>query len=336
MGWIHWLAWQKADDAQVSAIVSRSEEKRSGDWSSIKGNFGPPGEQVDLAKVQTFESVDDMLAADCVDVVDICLPPAQHLDAIQKAATAGKHVFCEKPLCLGLQQCDDAMKVCRENDVKLFVGQVLPFFLEFKFAADKIRSGEYGKLLGGNFKRVVSDPTWIPDFYDKQKVGGPLMDLHVHDAHLIRYLFGMPKTVYSGGRMRGDVVEYCNSVFSFADPDVTVTSTSGVITQQGRPFNHAFEIHLEKATLCFELAAYADRPETIELKVLDESGNVIRPEGLGDPDPVWAFTREIEELVGAIAGKESSGVLSGQFARDAVAICEAIEHSIVDKAIISL
>jgi len=282
MGWIHWLAWQKASAAEVTAIVSRSPEKRAGDWTSIQGNFGPPGEKVDLTSVQCFESLDEMLTADCVDVVDICLPPAQHLPAIEKIAASGKHVFCEKPLALSLAACDAAMNACRENNVQLFVGQVLPFFLEFQFAAAKARSGEFGKLLGGNFKRVVSDPTWIPDFFDRQKVGGPLMDLHVHDAHLIRWLFGMPTSIVSGGRLRGEVVEYCNSLFTFADPDVTVTSTSGVIAQQGRPFNHAFEIHLEKATICFEFAAYSDRPESIELKVLDDDGNVIRPNGLGN------------------------------------------------------
>ncbi len=336
MGWIHWLAWQQASGAEVSAIVSRSPQKRDGDWTSIKGNFGPPGEKVDLSNVQCFESLDQLLAADCVDIVDICLPPSQHVESIRKIANAGKHVFCEKPLCLNLADCDVAMDACEQNKVQLFVGQVLPFFLEFQFAAAKVRSGEYGKLLGGNFKRVVSDPTWIPDFFDRHKVGGPLMDLHVHDAHLIRWLFGMPTHLVSGGRFRGEVVEYCNTMFTFDDPNLTVTSTSGVIAQQGRPFTHAFEIHLENATICFEFAAYSDRPEAIELKILDDSGNVIRPDGLGDPDPVLAFSREIDEIIGALGGGQSSGVLSGRYARDAVAICEAIEHSIRQKAIVQL
>ena len=338
MGWIHWLAWQQQSDAKVTAIVSRSKEKRAGDWTSIQGNFGPPGEQVDLSGVQVFETVEEMLASDCVDLVDICLPPSFHRSTIEQAANANRHVFCEKPLCLNLQDCDAAAKSCVENGVKLFVGQVLPFFLEFKFAAEKIRSGEYGKLIGGHFKRVVSDPSasWIPDFFDREVVGGPLLDLHVHDAHLIRWLFGMPKTVYSGGRLRDGVVEYCNSIFTFEDPSVTVAAHSGTISQQGRPFNHAFEIHLERATICFEFAAYTDRPETLELKILDENGDVIRPEDLGDPDPVHAFTREIEELMAAIEGKPGSNVLSGDIARDAILICESVEQSIVQKSVVAL
>ena len=336
MGWIHWLAWKNVAQAEVAAIVSRDAAKRAGDWKSIKGNFGPPGEQVDLSNIKVFETITELLCDDEINLVDICLPPAMHRDAIIACAKAGKNVFCEKPLALNLEDCDAAMAECKANDVRLFVGQVLPFFTEFNYAMTLIRSGEFGKLLGGNFKRVISDPFWLKDFYDREKVGGPLLDLHVHDAHLIRVLFGMPRTVYSGGRFKEGVPEYCNSVFTFEDPDVSVACTGGVVRQQGRPFNHAFEIHLEKATLCFEFAAHADEAESIRLKVLKDDGSVHRPDDLGDPDTILAFTREMEELVDAINGNRESDSLSGLVARDAVAICEAEEKSLLNNALVEL
>ena len=336
MGWIHWLAWKQVAGAELAAIVSRDAAKRSGDWTSIKGNFGPPGEQVDLSNIKVFESIDELLADDEITLVDICLPPAMHRDAIIASAKAGKDVFCEKPFALNLADCDAAMAMCKLHDVRLFVGQVLPFFTEFNYAMTLIRSGEYGKLLGGNFKRVISDPFWLKDFYDRDKVGGPLLDLHVHDAHLIRVLFGMPKTVYSGGRFKDGVPEYCNSVFTFEDPDVSVACTGGVVRQQGRPFNHAFEIHLEKATLCFEFAAHADEAESIRLKVLKEDGSVERPEDLGDPDSILAFVREMDELVDAIKWNRESGSLSGLVARDAIAICEAEEKSLLNNSLVEI
>jgi predicted dehydrogenase len=336
MGWIHWLAWKQVDGVEVVAIASRDQKKRAGDWTSIKGNFGPPGEQVDLDSIEVYDSVESLLANESVDIVDICLPPAMHRDAICAVAAAGKKIFCEKPLALNLGDCDDALAACERYKAKLFVGHVLPFFTEFKFAADRIASGEFGKLLGGNFKRVISDPFWLPDFYDRNKVGGPLLDLHVHDAHLIRWLFGMPISVYSGGRLRDGVPEFCNSIFRFADPDLTVLATSGVVRQQGRPFNHGFEIHLEKATLVFEFAAHADHAETMELKILKEDGSVERPADLGDPDPLYAFVREMQELVASIENDEESHVLSGKIARDAIAICEAEEQSLIGQKVVSL
>ena len=94
---------------------------------------------------------------------------------------------------------------------------------------------------GGHFKRIISDPDWLPDFYNPQKVGGPMLDLHVHDAHFIRLVCGMPRAVQSVGTMRGEVVERFSTQFLY-DPPRIVTATSGVIDQQGRPFTHGYEI----------------------------------------------------------------------------------------------
>ena len=328
MGWIHYLAYQSRTDVQVVAICSRDPGKRAGDWSSIKGNFGPPAGQVDLTGIEVYETLDAMLADPNIDLIDLCTPPAAHLNGIVAAANAGKHVFCEKPLGLTLADCDQAVKTCQQQQVQLFVGHVLPFFSEYLFALQAVQENRYGKLLGGSFKRVVSDPTWLPDFYDPQVVGGPLLDLHVHDAHFIRLLFGMPTAVHSVGRKRGEVVSYCQSIFEFGDAPYCVAASSGVIDQQGRPFNHAYEIHFEEATLQFEFAAFADQPESMPLKVLLADGSVERPE-LGDGDPVFAFEREVGELVSCLETGQASKILDAVLARDAIEICQMQAGKIV-------
>lgn len=321
MGWIHWLAYQKRNDVQVVAICTPEPHRRAGDWTDIQGNFGPPGEQVDLSQVRTYATLEEMLADEEVQLVDICMPPAMHVDAVVAAARAGKQVLSEKPLALNLADCDRAVEACREQGRRLMVGQVLPFFVEFQYARQVVQEGNYGRLLGGSFKRVISDPTWLKSFYDPQIIGGPLFDLHVHDAHFIRLLFGMPEAVDSCGRQRGDVVEYCNSIFRFADPSLAVTCTSGVINQQGRPFTHGFELHLESATLQFEFAGLADEAEVMPLKLLTPDGKVVRPT-LGDGDPVLAFEREIGEVVRCLNEDVDSEVLNGALARDAIEICQ--------------
>lgn len=323
MGWIHWLAYQKIDGVEVVAIATPEADRRAGDWTSIQGNFGPPGEQVDLSGIKTYESLELMMAdseLEC-DYVDICLPPAMHCDAIVVAANAGKDVLCEKPLALELAECDRAVDSCNANGKKLLVGQVLPFFVEFQFAFEKVKSGEYGKLLGGNFRRVISDPQWLKHFYDPAIIGGPLFDLHVHDAHFIRLLFGMPQGVNSAGRTRNGVVDYCTSIFEFEDRSLVVSATTGVINQQGRPFTHGYELHFEKATIQFDFQAFADVAESMPVKVLLEDGSVFRPD-LGDGDPVNAFEREIREVVSCLQAGKNSEILNGALARDAIQICQ--------------
>lgn len=329
MGWIHWLAYQTIEDVEVVAIATPEADRRAGDWTAIEGNFGPPGEQVDLSNVRTYENLESMLDDDSLelDFVDICLPPSMHCDAIVASANAGVHVFCEKPLALNLEDCDRALAACNANGKRLLVGQVLPFFTEFQFARETIESGKYGRLLGGSFKRIISDPQWLKHFYDPAVIGGPLFDLHVHDAHFIRLLFGMPTGVFSCGRIRGEVVDYCNSIFKFEDPGLAVTCACGVINQQGRPFTHGFEIHLEKATMQFDFQGLADTPESMPLKVLTEDGAVLRPD-LGDGDPIHAFGREIAEVVRCLSSEQNSDVLNGDLARDAIEICQIQSESV--------
>ena len=321
MGWIHYLAYQKVAEAEVRAICTRDPKKLAGDWTDIKGNFGPPGAQVDVSALATYQQLDDLLADDQLDVIDICLPPAMHADAACRVLQAGKHAFCEKPMALTCEECDRMLQAADQSGKQLLIGHVLPLFPEYAHARQLIANGRYGKLLGGTFKRVISDPLWLDDFYDPARVGGPLIDLHVHDAHLIRLLFGMPWAVSSVGRMRGDVVEYCNSLFHYVDPELVVSAISGVINQQGRGFTHGFEIHLEKATMHYEFAVIEDKPELLmPLTIMDDKGSVERPE-LGSGDPTDAFEAEIAAVADAIRTGAPSPVLDGVLARDAIELC---------------
>ena len=321
MGWIHYLAYQKTPTAQIRAICTRNEAKRNGDWTSIQGNFGPPGEQVDVSEWSCYEQIDDLLADESIDLIDICLPPDIHADIAIRALEAGKHVLIEKPMALTAEDCENIVSVAAANNRQAMVAHVLPFFPEYAYLRNAVASGEFGKLLGGHFNRVISDPLWLgKDFWSEDKVGGPLIDLHVHDAHLIRFLFGMPTAVKTRGRLREDIVEYCSTVFEFEDSDLVVTSNSGVMNQQGRTFMHNFEAHFEQATMQFSYAALADEPEVSPLKVFDSEGNVLRPD-LGAGDPVDSFVLEIQEAIMAIESQNPSSLLGGDLARDAITLC---------------
>jgi predicted dehydrogenase len=322
MAWIHYLSYKKTKGVKVAAVCTRDERRLGGDWRGIQGNFGPPGEKVDLSGVSKYASLEVLLADPSIDLVDICLPPNMHAEASIAALKAGKHVFVEKPMGLTTAECDQIMKAAGKAGKQVMVGHSLPFLPEYAFARKVIDSGKYGKLLGGHFNRVISDPLWLKDFWDPKKVGGPLVDLHVHDAHFIRLLFGMPTAVMSQGRMRGEMVEYCVSQFQFSDPSLVVTSASGVINQQGRPFTHGYEIHLEKATLYFSLSVLPGNVLQITpLTVVNGKGKADQPKmPPGDP-MLLAFDAEIPEVVKSAASNKPSALLSGTLARDAIVLC---------------
>jgi predicted dehydrogenase len=329
MGWIHYLSYKKTKGIKLAAVSTRDERKLAGDWRGIHGNFGPPGETVDLNGVTKHANLDRLFADPSIDLVDICLPPNLHAEASIAALKAGKHVFVEKPMGLTAGECDAIMKAANKAGKQVLVGHVLPLLPEYAFARKAIDTGKYGKLLGGHFKRMISDPLWLKDFWDAKKVGGPLVDLHVHDAHFIRLLFGMPTAVTSRGRVRGNVVEYCVSQFEFADPALVVTSASGVINQQGRSFTHGFEIHLERGTLYFDLAVLAGgKLQITPLTVINGKGKAEQPR-LPPGDPMLsAFDAEIKEVVQSVASGNPSPILSGSLARDAIVLCHKQTQSV--------
>ena len=156
-----------------------------------------------------------------------------------------------------------------------------------------------------------------------------MIDLHIHDAHFIRLICGMPKSVHSVGRMRGAVADFFTTQFTFDDPRLVVSATSGVIDQQGRPFNHAYEIYLEKATLLFEFAVIGGKPTlAMPVTLLTANGRVTRPK-LGSGDPIDTFAAELAEVVRSVRTGEPSALLDGELARDALILGEKQTQSIV-------
>jgi len=322
MGWIHYLAYQKCEAAELVAFCSRDPKKRSGDWRGIQGNFGPPGEVVDVSALAAFESLDELLADPSIDLVDICLPPHLHVEAVSKALAAGKYVICEKPLAL---TGEAAASLVAEASGRLMVAHILPFFPEYRLLVDAVADGRFGKMLGGHFKRVIGPPDWVPDFYDPNKVGGPLVDLHVHDAHLIRMLLGMPTRADSVCRMKDGVPKYVETVFRFADAELVASATSGVIDQASRGFTHGYDVQFEKANVQFESAAFGDGSSvSIPLAIAHCDGRVERPidESPDAGDSVAIFVRELDAAARSVASGKLHPALDGVVAVDAIRICE--------------
>jgi predicted dehydrogenase len=321
MGMMHYLAYQKIRGVKVRALCEQDPKRLAGDWRSIKGNFGPRGEMMDLSAVAKYAEVDDILADPTLDIIDVCLPPSRHADVAIAALKAGKHVFCEKPIALKAADGRRMVEVADRCGKLLLIGHVLPFFPEFNFAYKMIQNGKYGKIRGGHFVRMISDPDWLPDFFNPHKVGGPMLDLHIHDAHFIRLVCGMPRQVQSVGTMRGEVVERFSTQFLFDDPGLIVTAQSGVIQQQGRPFAYSYEIYLERATILCQFAALPAAGDIVTpVTVLLEKGKVERPK-IASGDVMATFQAELTEVVRCASANKPSAVLSGDLARDALTIC---------------
>lgn len=329
MGYTHFTGAQRLRGGKVTAIATRNAKKRTGDWTSIQGNFGPRGGHVDLSKVRAYAEYEELLNDPEIHLVDICLPTDLHEKVVTDAIAAGKHVLVEKPIAVDLKAADRMVKAAEKAGVLLMVAHVLPFVPEFKFALETVQSGKHGKPLGAHFRRVISPPDWSGEMSDFRKLGGWGIDLHIHDNHFISLLCGRPTQVFSRGLLAEGFVNHVQTSYIFEGSGPAVTCVSGGIAAKGHQFGHGFEIYLEKATLLFSAGtvggeSVVDRPLTVITQ--DGKTREVRPKG-GEE---WcsAFTGELQAAVKAVKENHLSPLLSGTLARDALKLCYAEAKSI--------
>jgi predicted dehydrogenase len=314
MGRIHYLASQRLAGAKVAAVCSRDPAKLAGDWRATRGNFGPEPGTVDLTGVKKYAAVADLLADPDIDLIDVCTVTDQHAPIAIAALKAGKHVLVEKAIALSTADADAMVAAAKAAGKLLMVAHVLPFFPEFRYAAEAVRGGQYGKVLGAHFKRVIAKPDWSADIADAAKTGGPAVDLHIHDTHFIGLVCGVPKQVFAVGTVAGGAVTYLTTSYLYGPGGPAVTCSSGAVCMGGRPFVHGFEIYLERASLVYDSGG-------TPLTLLTADGKSTQPALAGGGDPLAAFTDEIQAAVEGVKTRQEPDLLRGQLARDALVLC---------------
>ncbi len=132
-------------------------------------------------------SVDQILANPAIDAVLICTSTDTHADLIVRAAQAGKHIFCEKPVALSLAPIDAALAAVERAGVKLQIG----FNRRFDPNFARIRAAVAGGQIGSpRLLHIISrDPAPPPVSYVKVS-GGMFLDMTIHDFDMARFLIG--------------------------------------------------------------------------------------------------------------------------------------------------
>ncbi len=129
----------------------------------------------------------EVIARPDVDAVVICSATHTHVEIIEAAAAAGKHIFCEKPLALHLEEVYRALRAVRAAGVKLQVGFNRRFDANYRRVREAIARGEIGTP---HLLHIISrDPEPPPPEYVRSS-GGLFLDMTIHDFDMARYLIG--------------------------------------------------------------------------------------------------------------------------------------------------
>ena len=194
----------------LAGIVTGTKEKESV-WQE---KYNIPKENI-----YNYENFDTIADNDSIDVIYVVLPNSMHAEFCIRAATAGKHVICEKPMAVSVAECDAIMNACNEHKVKLSVGyrmQSDPYTHEVK---KYVREKTFGDVLF-----VSSDAGYVsngnPDQWRLNKKlsgGGALMNMGV---------YAIQTSIYGTGQnpISVSAQEFSTRPDYFKDTDETITA----------------------------------------------------------------------------------------------------------------
>jgi len=221
IGRTHLASYDRVREAQIVAVVDINEQ--------IARNAA---RQVGA---QAFDSVEQMLNEIELDAVDICTPPAAHLEAALPAIERGLHVLCEKPLAHHPDAAREIVSAAEKKGVKLMTAFCHRFHPPVMALKRLIDAGELGEVV--MFRNRFAGPfTGVEErwFSDKEVAGGGvLMDTSVHSVDLFRFLVGEVSRVQAVIRQTspaiGEVEDTAIALLSTEDGRMGVVEASWVL-----------------------------------------------------------------------------------------------------------
>ena len=140
--------------------------------------------------IYSYETFDTIKGNPDIDIVYIVLPNSLHAEYVIRAAKAGKHVICEKPMATSIEDCDRMIAACKDAGVMLSIGYRLhfePYNLEMVRMASQGTYGRLNKIVAKFGLEEVEG--WRLD--KCLAGGGPLMDVGIYCVQAARYVTGM-------------------------------------------------------------------------------------------------------------------------------------------------
>lgn len=294
-----------------------------------------------LFKVPVFSDMDAFLALPEISLICVCNESGNHGEATKKAAAAGKHILCEKPLEVTPEDIDDVIAVCTKNEVKL--GCVLQnrCSSDYKLVERTIRENKLGKLLMGNAhinwyrnEAYYATNPWRGTM--KFDGGAAFINQGIHTIDLLLNLMGPVTSVFGNmATMVHDIEgeDVGMGILNFGNGAMGMI-TAGTALYPGYP--ERLEIYGEKGSILMEGGKIVQwnvqgtpGPEPVK-----ESGD---SSGGADPTNIGHENHKtvIQDMLNAI-NEDRSPMVDGAEARKAVEVIVSLRKSSEEKKLINL
>ncbi len=281
-------ACKMSQQSQVTALVSGHREKAE----KMAAQYNVPAKNI-----YSYENYDDIAENKDIDAVYIALPNSMHSEYTIRAANAGKHVLCEKPMATSVKDSQAMITACLSANKKLMIAYRCQYEPTNLRAIKMIRDGTLGSVQAIESANGFNEPAGEWRLNKKLAGGGPLMDVGIYSLNACRYLTGEEPEHLEG---------YCSVVdkdgrFKEVEENVswTMRFPSGIVascnTTYGAQMNGYFRVHGSKGMLQVEPA--------FSYQGLDLKAEIEGQPPMDEPNPNTdpsQFVREADYFAGCV------------------------------------
>lgn len=308
MGTVHAAAYAAMPEMSVVGVFSRDPARAA--------------TVADICKAQPFTDAAALIERADIDAIDVCLPSAQHPGVVVRALEAGKHVFCESPLALDLDQAQRMRDAARRAGRLLQVGLLMRSVDAYGHVEAVARSGEHGRLLSVTTWRLGS--YLHADKSDrKAHYGDPSTELMTFDFDFVHWLMGSPEALSANAaRLPDGRPGEISALLRYPQGRHATVIASGVMPP-GSPFTTGFRALFERAA--FEhLAVFGGGPPKTSFTVA-AGRTPARPVPVADRNP---YEVELRRFVECIGGRADPALLDAERAIEALRLSLATQRAI--------
>ena len=309
MGATHAAAYATMADVEVVGVFARDVEKAR----SVAA----------LCKASTVIDARTLIEDDRVDAIDICLPSPIHPQFAIAALDRGKHVFCETPMALTMDEALAMREAARKADRLLQIGLLMRSIDAYRHVRAAVETGDKGRLLGLSTWRLGSYlRSDTPDH--KSHYGDPTTELMTFDFDVANWLMGRPTQLVAGGN--GEIT----ALLRYDDGRSATIAASGLMPA-GAPFRVGFRALFEEAAFELETVFEGGPPRNTFTIVDGRSGP--RPIALPGVNP---YEVELRNFVDCVQGKADPALLDAEHAIAALALSLAAQSALATGAPVPL
>ncbi len=283
-----------------------------------------------LARICGAQPYTDFVALtkkDDIDAVDVCVPSAVHREFVVAALARGKHVFCETPITLGLDEARQMRDAARSAGRLMQVGLLMRSAAPYAHVKAAALSTDYGALVNVSTYRLGSYLRPGASDY-KPHYGDPTTELMTFDFDFVNWLLGLPlRVAASTGATGGDVC----TLLSYRDDFHAAVMASGLMPT-GVPFTAGFRVLFERALFELHNVFETAGPPRSSFTMCDEAGGP-RDVALRGQNPYQA---ELARFVDCIAGRADPALLDVDRAIEALTLSIATQRSLAESRTVEL